>query len=191
MACMWYNRAMVRAGALHFMDKRWISMTEERYRAVSAWFRARPGALAVLKWANRLLPAVVYLSYVLMLGALLLGRDGRFWRALEVPAVVFVCGTWMRAKLNWARPYEVYQMAPLTPKDRAGQSFPSRHLFSAAVIAMCGLWLWPPVGCALWAVTLLLAPARVLAGVHFVRDVAAGIIFGGGMGWLAYYVLFA
>ena len=164
-------------------------MTEQRYHAVADWFRARPAALRLLVLANKLLPALVYLSYAALLGLLVLRRDPRFWRALTVPAAVFCGGTLLRAKLNFPRPYEVYHTPPLTPKDRAGQSFPSRHMFSAAVIAVCGLWLWPPVGYALAAVTLLLAPARVLAGVHFVRDVAAGALLGGVLGWIGFYLL--
>ncbi len=164
-------------------------MTEERYHAVGTWFRAHPGALAVLTAANKILPMVDYLFYLGALALLAIGKDGRFWRVLVVPAAVFVGGTVLRAILNFPRPYEVYQAPPLTPKDRAGQSFPSRHLFSAAVLAVCGFWLWPPMGWVLTAVTLLLAPARVLAGVHFVRDVAAGAVLGALLGWLGFFVL--
>lgn len=164
-------------------------MTEKRYHAVGDWFRARPRALAMLAAANKMLPMVDYLLYLGSLALLALGKDPRFWRALLVPAVVFAAGTLLRAALNFPRPYEVYHTPPLTPKDVSGKSFPSRHLFSAAVIAVCGFWLWPPLGLVQALVALLLAPARVLAGVHFVRDVAAGAALGALLGWLGFFVL--
>lgn len=164
-------------------------MTEKRYHAVGEWFRARPRALGLLAAANRILPLADYVLYLGSLVLLALGRDARFWRALFVPAMVFLLGTLVRAALNCPRPYEVYKTAPLTPKDVCGKSFPSRHLFSAAVIAVCGFWLWPPLGWIQALVALLLAPARVLAGVHFVRDVSAGALLGALLGWLGFFVL--
>ena len=163
-------------------------MTERRYRAVHSWFTARPGALKLLRLANRVLPMLIYLPYLGLLGVLLWQRDSRLLRAVVVPAAVFLACTALRAALNFPRPYQVYGTPPLTPKDREGQSFPSRHLFSAAVIALCGFWIWPPLG-AFWAcVTAPLAPARVLAGVHFVRDVLAGAALGAALGWIGFFV---
>lgn len=164
-------------------------MNRKNYFATAAWFRARPKALALLKAANKLLPLVNSLGYLVILVVLAWQRDARLWRALLVPAAVFLGGTVLRAVLDFPRPYEVYDAPPLTPKDRAGQSFPSRHLFSAAVIAVCGFWVWPPLGWVLAVSAVLLAPARVLAGVHFVRDVAAGAALGGILGWLGFFVL--
>ncbi len=164
-------------------------MSRKRYLATAAWFRARPRALTVLRAANKLLPLLVYLGYLGLLAWLALTKDPRFWRAVWVPALVFLAGTALRAGLDRPRPYEVYDTPALLPKDRAGQSFPSRHLFSAAVIAACGFWCWPPLGWVLAAAAALLAPARVLAGVHFVRDVAAGAALGAVLGWLGFFVL--
>ena len=164
-------------------------MTEERYHAVQRWFRARPAALKLLVGSNRALSLTVYGVYAAMLLALLLSGDPRLLRAILVPALVFAGGTLLRAALNFPRPYEVYHTPALAPKDRKGQSFPSRHMFSSAVLTVCGLWLWPPAGWLLAAVTLLLAPIRVLTGVHFIRDVAAGILLGGLLGWLGFFIL--
>lgn len=163
-------------------------MTEKRYRAVHEWFEARPRALRLLRLANQCLPLVIYCAYPLMIGWLMLNRDSRIFRAVLIPAGVFLGGTVLRRVLNRPRPYEVYGIPPLTPKDTVGQSFPSRHLFSGAVITVCAFWLWPPAGVFLGCVTALLAPLRVLAGVHFVRDVAVGTLAGGLIGWLGFYV---
>ena len=84
----------------------------------------------------------------------------------------------MRAKLDRPRPYEVYGLEPLIPRESRGKSFPSRHVFSICVIGTSLLYLDPPVGAALLALGALLAAARVLSGVHFLKDVLAGALIG-------------
>lgn len=164
-------------------------MNERRYGAVRGWFLARPAALRALRAANRLLPVLAGLCYLALLGQLALLGDGRFFRAAGVPAAAFVLGSALRAALNRPRPYEAYGLAPLVRKETKGRSFPSRHLLSAAVIAAAGWWLSPPLGFAMTLMAALLAPARVLAGVHFVRDVAAGAALGAALGWLGFWGL--
>lgn len=164
-------------------------MGEWRYRAVRAWFLARPAALWALRAANRLLPALAGFVYLALLSWLALGQNGRFWRAAGVPAAAFALGSALRAALNRPRPYEVYGLAPLVSKETKGRSFPSRHLLSAAVIAAACWWACPPLGPAMALIAALLAPARVLAGVHFVRDVAAGAALGALLGWLGFWGL--
>ena len=164
-------------------------MTEKRYLAVQAWFKARPAALKLLLVSNRLLSVAVYLAYIGMILYLVLTKDVRLWRALIIPALVFVGGSLLRAAINWPRPYQVYHTPALVNKDRAGQSFPSRHMFSASVLAVCAFWLWPPLGWVLGVIVLLLAPIRVLVGVHFIKDVAAGVLLGGLLGYLGFFAL--
>ena len=164
-------------------------MTKQRYLAVQAWFLSRPAALRLLKALNSLAAAVVYASYILMVLFLAFLQDGRIFRVLAVPAFVFLAGTVLRRIINAPRPYQVYETPPLTPKNKQGESFPSRHLFSASVIAVCGFYLCPPLGWLLTACTLILAPVRVLAGVHFIKDVTVGAAAGALVGWLGFFVL--
>ena len=164
-------------------------MTETRYHAVQRWFKKHRAALKTMLIANKVLTILVYLSYLVMLGTLVFTRDSRLWRAILVPAAVFLGGTALRAIINAPRPYEVYRTPALVNKDRAGQSFPSRHMFSSAILAMCGLWLCPPLGVALGVVVVLMAPIRVLCGVHFVRDVVAGVAFGVVGGIIGFWVV--
>ena len=164
-------------------------MTEKRYHAVQQWFKARPTALKLMLAANQLLTVVVYLAYLIMLAVLAFSLDNRLWRAAIVPAVVFLSGSAIRSIINAPRPYEVYHTPALVNKDLEGQSFPSRHMFSAAVLAMCGLWLSKPLGIALGVVVVLMAPIRVLCGVHFIRDVVAGVLFGAVGGWIGFWVI--
>lgn len=55
---------------------------------------------------------------------------------------------------------------------------PSRHVFSEAVISMAWLYVFPPLGMVLLAVSLLGAAIRVIGGVHYPTDVAAGYAVG-------------
>lgn len=105
-------------------------------------------------------------------------------RAVLVPGAVFVGGSALRAALNRPRPYQQPGFTPLLPKETGGKSFPSRHALSGAVIAMA----WLPVNSAVAGVltvsALAICVTRVLAGVHWVRDVAAGAALGFGLGAL-------
>ena len=74
-------------------------------------------------------------------------------------------------------------------KDTSGRSFPSRHVFSAFMLAMTVFYLYPLIGCLLLACGCLLAVIRVISGVHEPRDVIAGAMIGIICGVIGYYVL--
>ena len=93
-------------------------------------------------------------------------------------AVPFVIVSIFRKMINAPRPYELYDFYEKKPKDKKGQSFPSRHVFSAFVIATLSSLVSVPLAAALAVLALSLAVARVLLGMHFIRDVAAGAIIG-------------
>lgn len=165
-------------------------MGPEQYRKIYEWFTARPAALKALALCSRLLPLAQGAAYLALLALLgfrwAAGEDSMqlLARAVLVPGAVFAGGSTLRAALNRPRPYEQPGFAPLLPKETAGKAFPSRHTLSGAVIAMA----WLPVSGAAAAVLAVLAVAigatRVLAGVHRVRDVAAGAALGFGLGAL-------
>ena len=60
---------------------------------------------------------------------------------------------------------------------------------SAAVITAVFFYTAPPLGPVLAVITLLIALVRVIGGVHFVKDVTAGALLGGALGWLGCFVL--
>ena len=99
-------------------------------------------------------------------------------QALAVPAVGFVLVSLMRRAINEPRPYEACGIEKLIDKDTQGKSFPSRHSFSIAVIGMCWLRYVPAAGTLILLASLVMAWARVLAGVHYPRDVVCGLSLG-------------
>ena len=165
-------------------------MSPRRYRKIYVWFSARPAALAALAACTRLLPLIQAGAYLVLLALLgfrwAAGEDSMqlLARAVLVPGAVFAGGSTLRAALNRPRPYEQPGFAPLLPKETAGKAFPSRHTLSGAVIAMAWLPVSGAAAAVLSAAALAIGATRVLAGVHWVRDVAAGAALGFGLGAL-------
>lgn len=103
------------------------------------------------------------------------------WDALYMlifSAVPFVAVTVARKLISAPRPYELYDFYEAPPKNKKGESFPSRHVFSSFIIATFALYVSIPLAIALFAIAASLATARVLLGMHFIRDVAAGALIG-------------
>ena len=99
-------------------------------------------------------------------------------RLCLVCGVPFLLVTLLRRFIDAPRPYELYDFYILPPKDRRGRSFPSRHAYSAFSIGTCLCYLSPMAGAALLTLAALLCVARVLLGIHFIRDVLAGAAIG-------------
>ena len=93
-------------------------------------------------------------------------------------AVPFLAVSAVRFLINAPRPYELYDFYEKKPKDKHGKSFPSRHVYSAFVIATLAFVYSSPLGVSLALIGVSLATARVLLGIHFIRDVVAGALIG-------------
>lgn len=145
------------------------------YPRVSAFFKQHAAALRLLEACYRGLPFVSAATYMGML-IFTIARQSRavFLKELLIPAALFVSVTLLRRKYDFPRPYSVYPVTPLIPKDKSGRSFPSRHAASAVIIAAAGFFLSVPLGAVLLVVAFLISLSRLLAGVHFPRDILAG-----------------
>lgn len=107
--------------------------------------------------------------------------DGEHLTAVGVAlsaAIGLLAVTLMRKIINAPRPYEIYDFYERLPREKSGQSFPSRHAYSAFVIAALAWLLHPVVSISLFVVGICLSVARVLLGIHFVRDVLVGAVLG-------------
>lgn len=93
-------------------------------------------------------------------------------------AVGFIAVSILRARLNFKRPYEVYDFYETPPRELAGRSFPSRHTYSAFAIATVSWMLSPLFFAGLMLLAVAIAVCRVVTGIHFVRDVLAGALIG-------------
>lgn len=158
-----------------------------RYARWTAPLRAKPWRIEALRRLNGLLTCLFYGAYVLLIAVVLLrGNPAALIALMAVPAAGFVLLSLVRKRLDRPRPYETCEgVQPLIARDGSGESFPSRHTFSAFAIATS----WAAVSWAVAAVLLLAAclvgACRVLGGVHFPRDVVVGALTGLAAGTLA------
>ena len=95
---------------------------------------------------------------------------------VATPFAVLVGVSTLRDTFNAQRPYERYELSPIYEKKTKGKSFPSRHVTSAFIISFMILNFNVYAGVAYLAVSTVLAVVRVLAGVHFIKDVVAGAL---------------
>ena len=129
-------------------------------------------------------------SHILCDGGVSVGWTGwRLIRFILVPAVGFVIVTLFRKVVGAKRPYEIYDFTPLLNKDTKANSFPSRHVFSNMIIAAAVFWINLPLGVATGSCGVALAVFRVITGVHFPKDVAAGAVIAVLFGWIGFYLI--
>ena len=104
-------------------------------------------------------------------------------------AIPFVLVSVIRVIINAPRPYEVFGVFEDLPKNKKGRSFPSRHAFSAFAIAVSAFPIYPALAAVMLFLGTLLCVARVLLGIHFVRDVLAGALVGAASAVLGIIIL--
>lgn len=149
-------------------------MTAKQYEAISRPFSA-PVPRRCIRILNTVISGLFYGMYPVLL---LTQYPNGFLRCLLTAGVPFLLVSVFRKVCNRPRPYEKLSITPLIPREKAGQSFPSRHVFSAFAIAMCWLFCVPTVGVILLVLACLMAAIRVIGGVHFPLDVIVGAVIG-------------
>lgn len=151
------------------------------YARASAPFRGNACTPHILNALDKGLVGVIAAAYIGTLAwlAFLAATTGdtRIWKAFLVPAVSFVLVSLFRKAINAPRPYEVFDIDPLIKKDTHGKSFPSRHLFSASIIAFALWWVNPAWGIVALIACAIVSFCRIVGGVHFPRDIAGAFIF--------------
>lgn len=82
-----------------------------------------------------------------------------------------------RRLIKAPRPREIYGFYG-GEKPKRSASFPSRHAFSVFFVAVSALTTLPSSAAVLLVLGVLLCAARVLVGLHFIRDCVAGALIG-------------
>ncbi|WP_173250115.1 MULTISPECIES: phosphatase PAP2 family protein [unclassified Streptococcus] len=151
---------------------------QEWYDHMAANIENKIFLLSLLRTFNRFMTVVMPMIYLTLLAITYLqqGLGKQVGIYLFIPASGFVILSFLRKKINAPRPYEVWEIVPLLDRDSPGQSMPSRHVFSATIISMACLHASLSVGSILLVFSALLGLVRVLAGVHFPKDVVVGYI---------------
>ena len=164
-------------------------MQKEFYDRLARPFEGDERKRKRLILVNDVITKALYITYPVVLVILAVLRDERLLRVILVPLISFGAVTLFRKVCNAKRPYEVWGDPPLIPKDTKGKSFPSRHVFSIFIIAMAVAYVCIPAAVVILAAGVFLAAVRVIARVHFVRDVIAGAVIGIVVGWIGFFLI--
>ena len=153
-------------------------MKKEEYISVANYFNKRKRLLRAALIFQKSAEVFIYAAYPVFLIWLAFSRNPFFWRSVISCGVGFVAVSLARRLINAERPYKKYGFTPLIKKETEGNSMPSRHCFSASVIAVNISAVFLPLGVFIGVLAVMIAVLRVLFGVHFIRDVAVGLIIG-------------
>ena len=166
-------------------------MTKETYLKMTQPFRDNPKRAKSLHICNKILAAAVFVAYPLLVVWLFMQRSPAVIKAVLVPLDGFLVISVVRCLINRPRPYEKYEVAPVIPKETRGKSCPSRHVFSAAVIALTFLAQpgFLPAGILLLIAAAAIPVIRVVSGVHCISDVRAAWGFAA-LAWLIGFYVF-
>ena len=148
------------------------------YQHITAPFYRHPWTIPLLRAVNKFVVWTMYVAYIVILvwvGKNNVLKAGPF---LLIPGIGFILLSFIRQQIDAPRPYEKFPINPLILRQKTGDSLPSRHVFSATVIAMCGLRLNLILGVIFLVLAVASAVTRVIGGVHFPRDVVIGFICG-------------
>lgn len=160
--------------------RKYMKNYQEWYDHIAGNIENRPFLLSLLRTFNRFMTAVMPMIYLTLLATTYLqqGLGKQVGIYLFIPASGFVILSLLRKKINAPRPYEEWDIKPLLDRDSPGQSMPSRHVFSATIISMACLHASLSVGVILLVLSAFLGLVRVSGGVHYLKDVVVGYIFG-------------
>ena len=153
-------------------------MKGESYVTLNERMRRNPYSADILMILTGGATALVVSLYIFILFFLFISRDFRIVLITCPPLAGFILLTLLRSGLNMKRPYEKYDIIPLIEKKTAGNSFPSRHVFSAFVIGVSLIPISLPLSVIIILSGVVIAICRVLSGVHFIVDVVFGAAFG-------------
>lgn len=148
----------------------------QQYARATKRLRTHPRSIRAIALLDKALVALFAIAYAGLIAYSATSADFKLIRIIVVPAISFVLASILRASINEPRPYERFDIDPLIVKYTCGKSFPGRHVFSATIIscALAYVNLW--AGVIGFAGVGLIAFTRIIGGVHFPRDIAAGIV---------------
>ena len=166
-----------------------FKITEKNYKRIVQFFRERNFACNVLKFCYRFLPLLLFTGYPALIVYVFFSNPVNIFKIILVPLGVFLLVTVLRKLINEQRPYEKYNTPSLFGKTTKGQSMPSRHTASAFIISLAILYVNAELGIAALSVSFLITLSRVLAGVHYIRDVLAAMLLSVTVGVIFFFLI--
>ena len=147
------------------------------YNKISKPYKENRLLLFILRFIYYSFPVITFILYIMMILYSFYYIDIQTClKVVIIPFVTFVLVSVLRKIFNIQRPSKAVKISPRIPRSKDGESFPSRHTVSLGIIAMAGLYLNIYLGIILWAMTIIQGAVRVIAGVHYPKDIYCGII---------------
>ena len=131
----------------------------------------------------------MFVSYGILIVFMFFSDIKIFARITLSPLTVFAIVTFFRKIFNRPRPYEKFATTSVFRKNKKGESMPSRHTACAFIIAMAFMYVSIPLGIAYLIISALIMISRVLAGVHFISDVIAGMAISLLYGYFSFFII--
>lgn len=163
-------------------------MKEKDYIYITEFFRKTKLRENLLRLSSKSLPLVVVLIYFICILYLFIKKDSKIIFFVLIPAIDFIFITLFRKYINAIRPYDKFSFTPVVKYEHGkGKSFPSRHTASAFIIAMACLYLNFYLGLFMFLLAVLIGFTRIASGVHFPKDVIAGMIISTIFGYIFFF----
>ena len=163
-------------------------MEKESYKKTANYINKSPKLKKPVVFLEKYSPKPVVFIFYSMIAVLALKRDKRVLAVGAVPWLVFMAATVISKRLNFKRPFEELGFESVVPHSK-GRSCPSRHATSSWVITMAAAYISPVLGMISAFFAIVVCATRVITGVHYIRDVVCGILFGGGIGYLIFFMV--
>lgn len=166
-----------------------IVISTETYKSIVGFFKRNKPCNIVLKLCYNFLPLIMFVSYGILIVYMFFSDIKIFARITLSPLTVFTIVTFFRKIFNRPRPYEKFATTSVFGKNKKGESMPSRHTACAFIIAMAFMYVSIPLGIAYLIISTLIMISRVLAGVHFISDVIAGMAISLLYGYFSFFII--
>ena len=164
------------------------------YHKNATFYHSRPRLKTLLRFANGVLTYAFVLFYLALWAYGVFLADfapHNYIRLFCIPVSALFTVSMIRRAVSRPRPYakDGANIQPLTFRDgREDDSFPSRHVASAAVIATVFLPYLPIVGCFLLLGVVCLGYTRFALGLHYPSDILVGAGLGIAFGLCAFVI---
>lgn len=122
------------------------------------------------------LPSVVVLLYFAVTISLIRQNSPQLFRFLLVPALTLIFVSFIRKKKNRPRPFEIISEIHPRVEHSCGESFPSRHMTSACIIAIAMTTVNGFLAFICFFLAFLIGISRISAGIHYPSDILGGVI---------------
>ena len=162
-------------------------MNDDFVLRVSAFSNKTERRRKIISFLGNISPYVIFVLYGICAFQEIFKRGFAEPEFFIIPVLTFIYVTIIRKKLNRKRPFELYDIPKLISHGN-GKGFPSRHSACAVTISFAIAIVSFEMAVVSFVAAAVVCVTRILCGVHFVKDVFAGIVSGAAL-WVIWFVI--